>query len=70
MTGAKLPIPKSWWILLSVIILGVGSWSWYLSQYGTTKEIEALVAFSNIVIAVAALFSIYLSARGRASSPE
>jgi hypothetical protein len=68
--GSQLPIPKSWWIGFLVILAGVGAASWYLSQNGTSREIDALVAFSNILIAVAALFSIYLSARGRGASQQ
>lgn len=68
--GERIPIPTSWWIAILVLLIALAVFMTYLAFHGTNLEVDALVAYSNTVIAVAALFSIYLSSRGRAGRQE
>jgi hypothetical protein len=66
----RLPIPTTWWVAILVVAAILGAVLWSLVRYGTGSEIEAVVAWSNTMIAIAALFSIYLSSRGRGGRQE
>lgn len=66
--GRQGLIPRSWAVGLCAIVFGLFVYLYWLSQVGSPREIEAVTAFADVMIALAAVFAIYvtrLEASGR-----
>lgn len=66
----RIPVPKWPLFLLLIVIVASGGYYYWLSQDGTLLETEGAVAFSNTVLALAAVFGIYLTVLRGLNPPE